>query len=208
MIITLIGMSGIGKTHWSRFFKKLNYHMFSCDEMIEESLRPVLDAQGYAGLADIAKWMGYPTDPQYEENSKKYLQYENESVQEICNYIDTHPKSNIVIDATGSIIYIPQSFVLELKAKSTVVYLEATLEYADQLYQRYITDPKPVIWGSSFHKGPFESTTSALKRCYPELLDFRSEKYAALADITIPYDEHNSFDQTAPDLLSLIRSKI
>lgn len=74
-----------------------------------------------------------------------------------------------------------------LKNETLVVYLEATAEVRDALFQKYISNPKPVIWGDSFNMQTGESKPDALKRCYPLLLGFRAEKYAQLADVTIPH---------------------
>lgn len=207
MIITLIGMSGIGKTFWSKKLEKIGYTRFGCDEMIEEHLAPELATHGYAGIHDVARWMGHPYDEQYPETSKKYVGYEQSVVERICDAIEAEPARKTVVDTTGSIVYLAPETIERLRKISTVVYLAATLEYADQLYQRFLQDPKPIIWGNSFNRRFFERPERALARCYPELLDYRTKRYSAMANITIDYETHNSFELDEGELLNHIQTK-
>ena len=68
------------------------------------------------------------------------------------------------------------------------MYLEATDEVKKLLFERYLSNPKPVIWGASFTKQKGESDLGALQRCYPQLLEYRAARYKALADLTIPHN--------------------
>ena len=56
MHITLIGMSGIGKSHWSKKMEALGYRRYSCDELIAERLGERLEKKGKA-THSLAKWM-------------------------------------------------------------------------------------------------------------------------------------------------------
>lgn len=208
MILTLIGMSGIGKTFWSKRLESSGFKRFGCDEMIESKLSPELTKRGYHGIHDVAKWMGYPSDTQYAQTSNQYLQYEDSSLQEICDHIEKGVDENIVVDTTGSIVYLPHHTIERIKRISTIVYLSSTLEYADLLYQRYIEDPKPIIWGNSFRKWPFESTKHALARCYPKLLDYRTERYESMANIRIAYETHNAFGLDSQAFLNHIHDSL
>ena len=74
MHITLIGMSNIGKTHWSNLLvTERGFTKIDCDFRIEQKLGPELTKLGYHGIRDVAKWMGQPFDPQYPETSRKFL---------------------------------------------------------------------------------------------------------------------------------------
>jgi len=54
--LALIGMSGAGKTFWSRLLASAGHPAVSCDDKIEERLASRLAAGGYAELTSAA-WM-------------------------------------------------------------------------------------------------------------------------------------------------------
>lgn len=183
--ISLIGMSNVGKSYVARALAadpSLGFASVCIDDLIEEKLGPFLKSEGFAGIDGVAEWMGQPYDPQYPQTQQLYLRFEEESMNGV-----THPTGrNLVIDTTGSVIYTPQPVLGRLKSETLVVYLEATAEFRDALFRKYISNPKPVIWGDSFNIQAGESERDALERCYPLLLGFRAERYAQLADVTIP----------------------
>ncbi len=184
--ISLIGMSNVGKSYVARALAadtSLGFTPACIDDLIEEKLRPFLESKGFKGIDGVAAWMGQPYDPQYPETQRQYLHFEESSTDGV-----TRPNGrNLVVDTTGSVIYTPQPVLGRLKKETLVVYLEATAEVRDALFQKYISNPKPVIWGDNFNMQAGESEHDALKRCYPLLLDFRAERYAQLADATIPH---------------------
>src|SRR6267142_1991990 len=61
--LALIGMSGAGKTFWTKRLAASGYPAVSCDDRIEEKLVPRLAAGGYAGVNGVAAWMGWQTPP-------------------------------------------------------------------------------------------------------------------------------------------------
>lgn len=184
MIISLIGMSGVGKTFWSKKLEKKGFKRFGCDDIIEEKLGKELKRLGYSGINDVAKWLGQPYDTQYETTSKKYLELENNAMSEIFLRVPTE-KGDAVIDTTGSVIYTNKPILKQLKKLTKVIYLVTPLELQKKMYILYLKDPKPVIWGNSFFKQTNESNLDALVRCYPRLLTFRAKEYEKLADVKI-----------------------
>lgn len=206
MIISLIGMSSAGKTYWAFELQKHGYTRISCDDLIEMKLGPELQKHGYRGLNDVAKWMGYPYEVQYPETSKRYLDFETEVMEEIFAEIasmkDRHQK--MVIDTTGSVIYTTGSVLQRLKQISSIIYLDIPEEKKQEIYQEFLRNPKPIIWGKSFKPLDGETNEKALARCYQDLLSFRATKYEKIADITIPYDMHRHEDFTAPDFIEHI----
>lgn len=190
MKISLIGMSGSGKSYWSKQIQGKGFKRFCIDDLIEEKLGDELKHLGYNGINDVSKWMGQPFDQQYPQASKRYLDFEQEVTEEILTVIEkTKNHKNIVIDTTGSVIYLDKEILQKLSTLTTVVYLETPASIQQKMYQLYIKEPKPVIWGDSFNKKPHEKNIEALKRCYPELLAFRTKKYEKLADVTLDYFE-------------------
>lgn len=205
MIITLIGMSGTGKSHWS---SKLVHHGFKricCDDLIEKKLEIELKAQGYTGIQDVARWMGQPYEPQYALNSRKYLLFECEVMKELLSFAEhADKKANVVIDSTGSVIYTTKQILKDLHKHTTLLYLQTPDHVKKEMFQRYITDPKPVIWGDHFNKKAEETETQALARCYPELLNYRAKQYATNADLVIDYPTHTSAAFSVVDLLKKV----
>lgn len=191
MKISLIGMSGSGKSYWSQKLQKENgFKRFCCDDIIEQKFGNELKELGYAGLQDVAKWMGQPFDPQYKENSSKYLNFEKETMNEILEAIGSLNKcdEHLVIDTTGSVIYTGNSILQKLAQLTRVIYLDTPPIVQQEMYQLYLKDPKPVIWGHSFCNAANESNIDALGSCYPKLLACRSKEYKRIADVTFSYN--------------------
>lgn len=206
MIISLIGMSNCGKTFWSRKLEALGFKRFSCDDYIEKRLEMVLKNSGFSGISDVAKWMGQPYDKQYMETSKKYLELERESLDYILRYPNSGLRYyNIVIDTTGSIIYTGRNIMEELSQLTTIVYLDTPITVRGEMCQLYFQNPKPVIWGDSYKKTYGESAFKALKRCYPDLLEYRCKKYKEYAHITLDYFLLRKPGLTTDDFLRLLQ---
>jgi len=192
MRISFIGMSGSGKSYWSAKLAQLGYKIYCCDDLIEKKLDKELKERGYKGIEEVARWMGQPYETRYITNSQKYLRFEKEVVEEILGILEKgDPTDDIVIDTTGSIIYIADSLLEKLRILSKIVYLEVPQSVQDKMYALYLKEPKPVIWGDIFSKSADEDEMAALGRNYPELLKSRSIKYSAVAEKVLEYEFHN-----------------
>ncbi len=206
LVLSLIGMSNIGKTHWSKKLKKHGFEHISCDDIVEEKLAPELVAKGYKGLADMAKWMGQPYEDHSPANQQAYLDHEIAVMQEI--FANLPKPTNTIIDTTGSVIYTGPDHHDNLNQKTLIVYLRAPETMKEDMFKNYIENPKPVLWGESFNQQDNESTDDALARCYPELLDFRTNLYEKYANITIDFHEIYKQNLSAQDFLNLIKQKL
>lgn len=206
MKLSLIGMSEVGKTMWAKRLEALQYKRFSCDDVIEEKLGAELLPLGYSGIEDVAKWLGQPYEERYTKNSKRYLELEEESMKEILDTARADEDSDIVIDTTGSVIYLDESIVSRMKDETTVVYLETPQSVQDEMYELFLAYPKPLMWADQFAMQAGESKQQALARCYPELLRTRTEKYRQYADVTIDYYNVRKDDFSPDDFISLILS--
>src|SRR3989344_5778327 len=180
LAITLIGMSGMGKTYRSLQLEQLGFSRFSSDDYVSAHLGSLPGT----GAAGVAAWMGQPFEPHHAVRSAQYLALEEESIQ---TFLTAH-RINTIIDTTGNFIYLSPRTIEHLKQQTLIVYLEANQSMKEKLFHIYITDPKPVVWNNCFYRLPDESDREALKRCYPDLLTCRAARYAALADVTLPYD--------------------
>lgn len=192
MRISLVGMSGSGKSFWSGKLYELGYKVYGCDDLIEAKLEKELIKGGYKGIEDVARWMGQPYEAQYGVNSLKYLKFEREVVEEILEIIKNGDSGeDIVIDTTGSVIYLENELLSRLKNQTKIVYLEVPQEVQDKMYQLYLKEPKPVIWGDQYARSEGDDEQEALKKNYPKLLKSRAEKYSGLADKVLRYEFHS-----------------
>ncbi len=194
-------MSNIGKSHWAKRLAKVGYTRFTIDDIIAKKLSN-LDIHDVSALA---VWLGQPWSPTYHEREKKYLELENESVLEVVEIVkNSKPEKKIVIDTTGSMFYTPQDTINKLDEVAKIVYLMTPEHIRRTMLQKYIDEPKPVIWGSRFVQKPGETQGQALARSYEELLINRTKTYEKYAEITIGYDQRFRPGYTAQDFLSEI----
>lgn len=191
MRISLIGMSGSGKSHWSIKLAQNGFHRFCCDDLIAERLAQEL-IRDDGEVMDVGEWMGFPYEVQYKELESKYLAYEIEVLGQILKYLSrTNPQENIVVDTTGSVIYTGKKILRKLQSNTTVVHLATPPEIKQQMLKSYVTSPRPVLWRDVFYKEPGETNNEALVRCYPRLLFSRERLYEKYAEVTIDYYTRN-----------------
>lgn len=207
---TLIGMSNTGKTHWFDQITQQRYRHngVCCDKRIAKLLNPVL-LRGRYGVdtTGMARWMGQPGDRQYDENSRRYLDLEVRVMRRVLRKLRDEPDGSLVIDTTGSVIYTGEDILEELRARTTVVLLDAPQHLQDSLYQGYLSGPKPVVWGEgTFTPLPGEDKETARARCYPELLRSRNKKYGLLADLVLSYEELREPSFTVRKFVDKIKS--
>ncbi len=203
--LSLVGMSNVGKTRRAKSLiadTLLNFTWLNGDDLVEAKLKPWLEGKGFHGINGVAEWMGQPYEGRYHETQRLFIKFEEESMNEI-NY-DSY--GNLVVDTTGSVIYLSKPAVDRLKQNTLIVYLEADENVKKVLFERYISNPKPVVWGDSFKKLSGESDMGALKRCYPSLLEFRASRYKAVADVIIPHSILR--DSTGQKFLDEIKKRL
>ena len=184
--LSLIGMSGCGKSHWVKNLNALGCSTVCCDDLIEARLAPILKAGGYEGINGVAAWMGWPDSPTYREREAEYLREEIATLDEQLTFLEKDPRRELVIDTTGSVICTGNHILHRLRKLTTVVYLAASDEEVHLLIQRYLRDPKPVLWQGVFQQRPGETPHDTVVRCYPLLIAARRRSYEALAHITLP----------------------
>lgn len=187
LVLSLIGMSNAGKTHWAKKLNAIGFEHISCDDLIEEKLTPVLEKGGYSGILGVARWMGQPQDKNFNARQKKYASIEKQVMENIFADIESSKDTahNSVIDTTGSIVHLGGEICDKLKRHSLVVYIKDAEGGEEQRFQRYLQDPKPVIWGTLYSKRRDETATESLSRCYRELLAKRHTLYTKYADVII-----------------------
>mgnify|MGYP000022350714 FL=1 len=210
MHLSLIGMSGSGKSHWSVRLAESGFHRFCCDEMIARNLSAELTrADGTA--MDLGEWMGFPYEPNYKEREVRYLTHEIRVLEEILGFIaDSAWDSgkNIIVDTTGSVIYTGETVLKKLCLHTTVVHFSTPPEIQERMLDVYKAQPRPILWRDLFSKEPDEANEKALARCYPELLSSRERLYERCADVTIDYYTRNEDSFGVSDFLKEIEAAI
>jgi hypothetical protein len=187
--LALIGMSGAGKTFWTKRLAETGRPSISCDDRIEQRLATRVAAGGYAGINGVAAWMGWPDSPTYAGREADYLAEEIHTLDEVLSALEKKRGQELILDTTGSVIHTGNNLLMRLRRQMTVVYLAASGAEQQLLVERYLTDPKPVLWRGAFQPRAGEAPGETVARCYPVLIAARRQSYEALAHCTLPLAE-------------------
>jgi shikimate kinase len=205
--LAFIGMSGAGKTFWSKRLAASGFPAISCDDRIEKRLAPRLAAGGYTGINGVAAWMGWPDSATYAERESEYLAEEIGALDEVLSELERDREKSLVLDTTGSVIYAGNNLLMRLRRQMTVVYLAASAEEGRLLIERYLADPKPVLWRGAFQPKPGESPLATVARCYPTLIAARRQSYEALAHCRLQVAALRDGSLDAGEFLKMIQAK-
>jgi len=206
MRISLIGMSGSGKSTWSGRLVDNGFKVFHCDDLIAEKLSNELKKPDGTDM-EVGEWMGFPYEPTYIEREEKYLYFEKKVLAEILDEIEAVSESadgRFVIDTTGSVIYSGEAILKTLCRMTRVVHLATPPEVQELMLNAYLSNRRPVLWRSYFNMKTDESHEVALGRCYPKLLTGREKLYTQYADVALDYYEHSSDDFNVSDFLDKV----
>ncbi len=205
--LALVGMSGAGKTFWTKRLAASGYLAVSCDDGIEKMLAQRLAAGGYAGINGVAAWMGWPDSATYLERESAYLAEEIHILDEILSELEKQPQKSLVLDTTGSLIYTGNNLLMRLRRQMTIVHLAASAEEQQLLIERYLNDPKPVLWRGAFQARAGETPRETVARCYPALIAARRQSYEALAHCTLQVAALRDATLDAPAFLKMIQDR-
>ena len=205
--LALVGMSGAGKTFWAKKLAAIQYPTVSCDDSIEQKLASRLAAGGYSGINGVAAWMGWPDSTTYAQREAEYLAEEIHALDEILTELEREPEKSLVLDTTGSIIYTGNDLLMRLRRQMTIVHLAASAEEQQLLIERYLNDPKPVLWRGAFQPRTGEKPRETVARCYPALIAGRRQSYEALSHCTLQVAALRDGSLDAPAFLKMIRDR-
>lgn len=200
MVVGLIGMSGVGKSSWAARLAGAGLTPFYCDDLIAERLR-VETGAGTVSVHDVGRWMGFPYERRYAERERIYLAYEGAILAEIADHVAAD--DDVVIDMTGSVVYLEPDLLARIGRLATIVYLAADPDLHQCLLADYLAMPRPVVWNGMFQPFPGEDPAAALVRCYPLLLQTRAALYEQFGDVVIGSTLHRHPAFGVADLLSL-----
>ncbi len=185
--LALIGMSGSGKSHWTKNLAALGRSTVCCDDQIEARLAPALNAGGYSGINGVAAWMGWPDSPAYLEREAQYLTQEIAVLDEVLSGLEQDPKRELVLDTTGSVISTGNHTLHRLRRQMTIVYLAVCRTTKSSCSSSVISrTPSPFCGKGAFRPRPGETPQQTVVRCYPVLIAARRQSYEALAHLTLP----------------------
>ncbi|HYA43017.1 MAG TPA: hypothetical protein VEF34_17065 [Syntrophobacteraceae bacterium] len=211
MVISLIGMSGSGKSYWAEKLARRGFKRFCFDALITDRLSNELRRENNRSLT-LGEWMGFPFQDGYLEKEKLYLFHEKQLMAEILDWIAENgcagPDKNIVLDTTGSVIYTGDDLLDRLRSLTTIVYFAVPAVIREAMLRQYLSNPRPVLWRGLFRIDPGETVDEALVRSYNALLDSREALYRALADIEIDYFKRNSPDFRISDFLEIVANPV
>ena len=215
--LALVGMSGIGKSFWTKKLAAAGWRSVCCDDLIEQRLAPRLAAGGYSGINGVAAWMGWPNSVTYVQREAEYLAEEIGVMDEFLNDLEKDSGGTpIVLDTTGSVSYAQNNILMRLRRQMTVVHLANTEDEQRMLVERYLNDPKPVLWRGTFHAKDQETPRETVARCYPLLISARRKSYETLAHCAVQVSELRAkhagdFENNAADVerfLQKIRQQV
>jgi len=188
--LALVGMSGSGKSFWTKKLAAAGWRSVCCDDLIEQRLAPRLVAGGHSGINGVAAWMGWPNSATYAQREAEYLAEEIGVMDEFLNNLEKDLSGTpIVLDTTGSVIYAQNNILMRLRRQMTVVHLANSEKEQRMLVERYLNDPKPVLWRGTFHVKDQETPRETVARCYPLLIAARRKSYETLAHCAVQVSE-------------------
>jgi hypothetical protein len=188
--LALVGMSGSGKSFWTKKLAAAGWKSVGCDDLIEQRLAPRLAAGGHSGINGVAAWMGWPNTVTYAQREAEYLAEEIGVMDEFLSNLEKDSSGTpIVLDTTGSVIYAQNNILMRLRRQMMVVHLANTDDEQRMLVERYLNDPKPVLWRGTFHVKDQETPRETVARCYPLLIAARRKSYETLAHCAVQMSE-------------------
>ena len=178
-VITLMGMSGVGKTHLSLMLAEEGWFHYSCDfeigtrylgAEIEATLgeKNRIVAEDISQLSNYVGRLGDLPLSEFKRRQQQYLKAECAALRELKNAVRevTQDKyKHIINDSTGSMCEIDDEVLFDgIDENSLIVYIKANAQEEKAVLKRAQEYPKPMFFS-------------------PERFDFWVEEYLADRDI-------------------------
>lgn len=184
-VITLMGMSGVGKTYLSCMLSQNGWYHYSCDleigtkylgEEISQTLgeKNQIVAEDLSQLSRYVSQLGSPDKgglplEEFKRRQKAYYEAECQSLKSLQDVVrQAHQQgfTNVVNDSTGSLCEIDDETLIEtIDENSLIVYIKANAEEEKEVLKRAQDYPKPLFFS-------------------PERFDFWLEEYMSEKDFS------------------------
>ena len=210
--VTLMGMSGVGKSYTSARLESWDWQMYSCDYLIgtkylDAVMRETLSFENTLGkdnMEFLSTFVGKLGDPardgllleEFRRRQKLYYEAEAQSLLDMVGALEGSDQ-DFVCDSSGSLCEIEDESVLQAVGESTViVYLKVPQEAHAAILERAFKSPKPLYFPSAFfderlarYKDKFDlndveevDPLEFLRWIFPHLFEARLPKYQRFAD--------------------------
>lgn len=203
--ITLMGMSGVGKSYLTAMMQGWGWFGYSCDveigaHYLAEELKMVENAPDVTtgNISALSAYIGKPGEMPMDEFKRRQKQYYDAECAALSHVVDLaakHPK--FVNDSTGSICEIEDDALLARVGAATLfVYIRTSQEQELEVLKRAEEYPKPLFYPPRFfdawmaeYKQVFGVEHDAdlvadevTRWMFPRLFETRLPKYQHLAD--------------------------
>jgi len=202
--ITLMGMSGVGKSYFSMKLAAWGWQNYSCDVEIGKDLLGVDNELQPDDIRALMEYLGLLGDPakgglpmkEFVRRQKIYKISEMLMLLRLAQQIDKSDTEYFVHDSTGSLCEMTDADIIDYVGDvSLIVYIEASGDEEAELLQRAQDSPKPIYyppdkfqgWVDEFLQEHGLSSTDEMppqdfaRWVFPKLLQSRKPKYEAIA---------------------------
>lgn len=162
-VITLMGMSGVGKTYLSTMLRDDGWHHYSCDYEIGttylgQEISDTLNEPNKVMPEDLSQLSRYVgrlgkgglSLEEFKRRQKQYYEAECASLKQLKSVVSqAHQEgfTNVVNDSTGSLCEIDDDVLLDsIDENSLIVYIKANTEQEKEVLKRAQEYPKPLFF--------------------------------------------------------------
>ncbi|MFK7838766.1 MAG: hypothetical protein AB8B83_00410 [Bdellovibrionales bacterium] len=194
--VTLLGMSGAGKTHFSQRLSDWGWNHYSCDFEIAKCLGIDVCVDDLSALSDFVGQVGdeskggLPLD-EFKVRQQKYIDAEMSALSNMPVDLD-----KLVNDSTGSFCEIEDdALIAKVAADSLLVYIETDADSHADVIARAVEYPKPLYFPVALFDGWLDDYCSNHNLeveeiepndfsawVFPKLFESRLPKYKCLAE--------------------------
>jgi hypothetical protein len=205
--ITLIGMSGVGKSYISCALEEWGWTNYSCDYLIgTKYLGELIKSEGEmsaGNIANLSDFVGQLGDEaqggtdldEFRRRQRLYYGAERDVLRDMGAALD-RAEGHFVCDSSGSLCEVEDEAVLEdVGRKSLMVYLKVRQEGQAEILKRALDYPKPLYFPPAFlderlarYMAEFDlenvqdiHPVEFLRWIFPHLFESRLPKYERLA---------------------------
>lgn len=210
--ITLIGMSGVGKSYTAQKLEQWGWTSYSCDyligtEYLDTAMKETLSFEetlGKDNMEFLSSFVGKLGDPErgglplaeFKKRQKMYYDAEHQSLLDMPAALEK-AEGHFVCDSSGSLCEVDDDEAIQCVGEhSVIVYLKVKQEAHAEILQRAFEFPKPLYFPPAFlderlarYKQKFDLESDAeidplefLRWIFPHLFEARLPKYQRIAD--------------------------